>query len=177
MKSLVSKLVVLVFFCFSSGKSMANLGEYTLGAGDLVNITVFGEEDLFVETRVSNVGVIKYPFLGELQLIGKTVNEVERIIDEGLRGDYLINPTVSVSVIEYRPFFIDGEVKRPGGYSYQPGLSFDKAVALAGGYTERANKAKVNTKRIIDGREESLELSVGDIVLPGDIITIPSRFF
>jgi protein involved in polysaccharide export with SLBB domain len=89
----------------------------------------------------------------------------------------LISPSVSVTVIQYRPFFIDGEVKKPGGYPYQPGLSVDKASALAGGYTERASKTKITIVRDISGLQSTLFAQPSDIVLPGDIITIQQSFF
>ncbi len=170
----------MTLLCLASGFAQAQepaQDAYSLGSGDVIKITVFGQEDLTLETRLSNIGNIKYPFLGEIKLIGRTVDEVEQLIDQGLRGDYLVDPSVSVTVIEYRPFFIDGEVKKPGGYPYQPGLSFDRAVALAGGYTERANKSLVFAKRVVNGQETTLELDSNYIVYPGDIITIPSRFF
>ena len=152
--------------------------EYLLGSGDRVQIMVFGQEDLTVETRLSNVGMIRYPFLGDISLVGKTVNQVEELIDSGLRGDYLVNPSVSVTVVEYRPFFIDGAVKKPGGYPYQPGLTIDKAAALAGGYTERAAKNKVEIRRNVQGEVVNLELSaIETVIMPGDIVTVLERFF
>lgn len=181
--SLISSLAILVMltatiFYSSPVKAQLDATEYTLGSGDMVRITVFGQNDLTVETKLSNVGVIRYPFLGDITLIGKTVNQVEQIIDKGLRGDYLINPSVSVTVLEYRPFFIDGEVKQPGGYPYQPGLSVGKAAALAGGYTERAaSKGEMIVRRNIQGKEVTLELTANDIILPGDSITVQARFF
>lgn len=162
----------------TSANAQLNDIEYTLGSGDMVRITVFGQSDLTVETRLSNVGVIRYPFLGDITLVGRTVNQVEQLIDSGLRGDYLVNPSVSVTVLEYRPFFIDGEVKRPGGYPYQPGLSVDKAAALAGGYTERAStKGLMIVRRNVKGEELTLELGANDIIMPGDSITVQARFF
>lgn len=151
--------------------------EYALGSGDVIKITVFGQEDLTVETRVSNIGIIRYPFLGDIRLVGKSVNQVELLIDEGLRGDYLVDPSVSVTVLEYRPFFINGEVSKPGGYPYQHGLTVEKAAALAGGYTERASKNAISIRRSITGREMAIEVSASEIVMPGDIITVPQRFF
>jgi polysaccharide export outer membrane protein len=118
----------------------ANLTQYRLGSGDEIKITVFGQQDLSLTTTLPNHGVINYPFLGDIRVIGLTAAELEAKLYAGLKGDYLVEPSVSVTVIEYRPFFIDGEVKRPGGYPYQPGLSVNKAAALAGGYTERASK-------------------------------------
>lgn len=155
----------------------ADLSQYTLGSGDVVQITVFGQDDLSIQTRLSNVGVINYPFLGDINLVGLTVNEVESLIDTGLRGDYLVNPSVSVTVLEYRPFFIDGAIKRPGGYPYQPGLSVNKAAALAGGYTERAAKEKIIIVRKISGVETTIEATVSAVILPGDIVTVQERFF
>jgi protein involved in polysaccharide export with SLBB domain len=84
---------------------------------------------------------------------------------------------VSVTVLEYRPFFIDGAVNRPGGYPYQPGLSVNKAAALAGGYTERASRDKIIIVRNVSGVETTIEALVSDTILPGDIVTVQERFF
>ncbi|MEA3381934.1 MAG: polysaccharide biosynthesis/export family protein [Pseudomonadota bacterium] len=153
------------------------MSQYQLGSGDRINISVFGQDDLSVEIRLPDVGTINYPFLGELKLVGMTAAEVESLIYEGLLGDYLVNPSVSVSIVEYRPFFIDGEVKRPGGYPYQPGLSVNKAAALAGGYTERANRDKITIVRESDGQQFEFSVSVTDMIQPGDIVTVNQRFF
>lgn len=130
-----------------------------------------------METRLPDVGKINYPFLGELKLVGLTLSEVENLIYEGLKEDYLVNPSVAVSIVEYRPFFIDGEVKNPGGYPYQPGLSVNKAAALAGGYTERASRSDIQIIRERNGQQTTLEVGVGHLIQPGDIITVPQRFF
>ncbi|GBL04867.1 polysaccharide biosynthesis/export family protein [Glaciecola sp. KUL10] len=169
-------IAVSAFFSTAQSQQL-NVDQYTLGAGDMIEITVFGQEDLTVETRLSNTGTISYPFMGDIELVGLTLNQVEQLIDDGLRGDYLVNPSVSVSVIEYRPFFIDGEVNRPGGYPYQPGLTITKAAALAGGFTERAAKDKVTIVRMIAGQEQTFQASDKDMIFPGDIVTIQQRFF
>jgi len=161
----------------TSAHSQVSESEYTLGSGDKVRITVFGQSDLTVETTLSNVGVIRYPFMGDITLVGKTVNQVEKMIDSGLRGDYLINPSVSVTVLEYRPFFVDGEVKRPGGFPWQPGLTIDRVAALAGGYTERAAKNEVIIRRKVQGVEVTIEVGANETIQPGDIVTIQARFF
>lgn len=150
---------------------------YQLGVGDKIQITVFGEKSLSVESRLPDIGVINYPFLGELELVGMTLSEVEQLIYDGLKGDYLVKPSVAVTIVEYRPFFIDGEVKQPGGYPYQPGLSVNKAVALAGGYTERAEQDDIQIVRERDDRTISLEVNVSAQIQPGDVITVPQRFF
>lgn len=182
MKINVISLFSLIFFTFMFGTAAAQQGnlsmsQYQLGSGDRVSINVFGQEDLSMEVRLPDVGTINYPFLGEIKLVGMTAAEVEQLIYDGLLGDYLVNPSVSVSIIEYRPFFIDGEVKRPGGYPYQPGLSVNKAAALAGGYTERAARDKITVVREKDGQTFEFTVTVSDMIQPGDIITINQRFF
>lgn len=169
--------VLFSMFFVSQAHAQAIESQYALGSGDVIKITVFGQSDLSLETRLSNVGVIRYPFLGDITLVGQTVAQIERLIDEGLRGDYLVDPSVSVTVVEYRPFFIDGEVSKPGGYPYQPGLTVAKAAAVAGGYTERASKSIVTILRSVTGKEVSIEASPQEIVMPGDIINVPQRFF
>jgi|TARA_Y100000310_G_scaffold244800_1_gene249677 polysaccharide export outer membrane protein len=175
-------LFSLIFLLFGSLQVIAQEGnlsmsQYQLGSGDRIQISVFGQEDLSMEVRLPDVGTINYPFLGEIKLVGLTAAQVEQLIYEGLLGDYLVNPSVSVAIVEYRPFFIDGEVKRPGGYAYQPGLSVNKAAALAGGYTERAARDKITIIRQKDGRTNEFTVTVSDMIQPGDIITINQRFF
>ena len=174
-KILLSVCVVMMFSLSVHVKAASD--DYVLGAGDMVKIEVFGEDDLTVETRLTNAGIVSYPFLGDIRLAGRTLDQIELIIDRGLRGDYLIDPLVSVSIVEHRPFFIDGEVQKPGGYPFQPGISIDKAVALAGGYTERANKNNIVVRRLVKGQEQRFQLRSKDSVFPGDIITIEASFF
>jgi len=94
-----------------------------------------------------------------------------------LKGDYLVDPSVNVSVVEYRPFYINGEVKTPGGYPYQPGLTLRKAVALAGGFKERASKTKISllSERALDGKQR--QVGIDEVLNPGDIITVEQSFF
>ena len=179
--SLKKITILALVFCWgllaNAQEGNLSMSQYQLGSGDRINISVFGQDDLSMEIRLPDVGTINYPFLGELKLVGMTAAEVESLIYEGLLGDYLVNPSVSVAIVEYRPFFIDGEVKRPGGYPYQPGLSVNKAAALAGGYTERANKDKITIVRETDGQQFEFSVSVTDMIQPGDIVTVNQRFF
>ena len=168
----------LVLFSTAVWSIDASLSQYKLGSGDVIKVTVFGQKDLSLTTKLPNHGVINYPFLGDIRVIGLTGAELEAKLYAGLKGDYLVEPSVSVTVIEYRPFFIDGEVKRPGGYPYQPGLSVDKAAALAGGYTERASKTKIFIRRENEsGQQQQLSAQSTDVVLPGDIVTVQQSFF
>lgn len=153
-------------------------GTYRLDTGDRIFIQVFDEQDLTMETRVSSNGVINYSFLGQLQVAGRTSSELENQITNLLQDGYLVNPSVNVSIVEYRPFFINGEVERPGGYPYQPGLTMEKAIALAGGLTDRASKRKMYLQNgESDQKKKRTKVGMGGRVAPGDIITIEEGFF
>jgi protein involved in polysaccharide export with SLBB domain len=153
------------------------LSDYQLGSGDRIQIQVFDEADLSMEVRLSDAGTISYPFLGEVRVSGNTVSQLEAQIVGGLKGDYLVDPKVNVAVVEYRPFYINGEVEDPGGYPYQPGLTLRKAIALAGGFTERASKSKINvlSEGAVDGRQRQIGMDV--TLNPGDIVTVEQSFF
>jgi protein involved in polysaccharide export with SLBB domain len=172
----LSCFLALVFSQFASSIA-ADMEQYRLGAGDVINIAVFDEPNLSLKTKLPQLGVINYPFLGDITVVGLTASQLESTIYRGLLGDYLIKPSVSVTILEYRPFFIDGEVKRSGGYPYQPSLTIDKAAALAGGYTQRASKTKIIIRREVNGQQTNLNADPNDIVLPGDIVTIQQSFF
>ena len=152
-------------------------GDYQLGSGDKILISVYGEEDLTLETILSDSGVINYPFLGELKVVGLTVSGLENLIVRGLKGDYLINPNVHVSILQYRPFFINGEVVKPGGYPFQPGLTISKAAALAEGFTERASQSKIFIIRGDDASQTRIRAELNTLLRPGDIVTVEQSFF
>ncbi|SDU08027.1 polysaccharide biosynthesis/export family protein [Halopseudomonas salegens] len=149
---------------------------YRLSSGDVISINVFGEEDLsFEELRLNDAGIFSFPFLGEIRARGLTASQLEDLLTERLKGDYLISPRVSISVLQYREFFISGEVREPGGYPYQPGLTLRRAIALAGGMTERASTNRITIIRDQSGSSE--KGSLDSIVMPGDTITIDQGFF
>lgn len=152
------------------------LSDYQLGSGDLLSIKVFGEGDLSIEVRLSDAGTLAYPFLGEMDVLNMTIKELSETITVGLADGYLINPNVYVTVLEYREFFINGEVEKPGGYPYQPGLTLQKAVAIAGGFTERASKTKMFITRDKQP-DKQLRIKLSAKIQPGDIITIEQSFF
>ncbi|NQY35917.1 MAG: polysaccharide export protein [Alteromonadaceae bacterium] len=167
-------LMVLVVTFSSLAQSST---DYQLGSGDKIKITVFGQQDLSIETLLNDNGKINYPFLGQIQATGKTLEEFQQQIYNGLKGDYLVNPNVSVSIVQYRPFFIDGEVEKPGGYPFQPGLTINKAAALAGGYTQRASLSKIFIIRSNDVEQKSNKVDANARVQPGDIITVKQSYF
>ncbi|MCE2570633.1 polysaccharide biosynthesis/export family protein [Motilimonas eburnea] len=150
---------------------------YKLGAGDTISILVYGEEELSMETLLSDSGRINYPFLGQIMVKGLTIEDLKDTIQKGLKGDYLIDPSVHVSIVEYRPFFINGEVKQPGGYAFQPGLTVNKAVALAGGFTNRASKSSIYVTSSDAPNRKPKPVKLDTSIMPGDIITIEQSFF
>lgn len=151
---------------------------YRLGAGDVVNIRVFGEDDLSKEKiKLTDAGTVPYSVLGELRVLGLTVGDLERLIADGLRGRYLVNPLVSVQIEEYRPFYINGMVEKPGGYPYQPGLTLRKAASIAGGFRERASSTKLFVIREHDPSNKPEKADMNTPISPGDIITVEESFF
>ena len=128
--------LLVVFSCLSfiSFASEPGLSGYRLGAGDLISINVYDEDDLSLEVRIGLSGQISYPLLGDVVVSGLTPKLLEEKLTSGLKGPYLIAPSVNVSIIEYRPFYVIGEVKKPGSYPFHPGLTVDKAISISGGF-------------------------------------------
>ncbi len=153
------------------------ISEYILGPGDKLRVTVFGQKDLSGEFSVNGKGVIALPLIGEVASSDVTVDELSQRIASKLKPDYLVNPRISVEVLNFRPFFIIGEVKNPGSYPYQHGMTVVNAIALAGGYTYRAREGRVLIKRAKDDIRSERRANEGTYVLPGDVIRVPERFF
>lgn len=163
-----------------AGKDNSSVNDsrgYRLGTGDVINISVYGEDDLSRHNyRLPDSGLITFPF-GEVRALGLSLVELENKVADGLRGGYLINPRVSVSIEAYRPFFINGQVNSSGAYPYQPGISVRKAVALAGGLKERASENKIFVMRETDAEHKQTKISMDGPVFPGDTITVEESFF
>jgi len=151
---------------------------YRLGAGDKVRIIVFGEDTLTGEYLVpGGAGVISFPLVGDITAGGMTVGQLEAELESALRQGFLKEPRVSIEVLEYRPFFILGEVMKPGEYPYTNGLTVLNAVATANGFTYRADTHKVYIRRANATQEEQYQLTTSTPVEPGDTIRIGERFF
>ena len=175
-KAMLIAIVALVW-SFAPAAQSADPG-YRLGAGDKVRVTVFGETDLSGEYEVDGSGVVAFPLVGEVKAGGGTARDLEDGIVKKLKQGYLKNPTVSVEVLSYRPFFILGEVKQPGSYPYKNGLNVLNAVALAGGYTYRAKSNVWVITRSGEKGFQKREVENGNfMVRPGDTIVVPERFF
>jgi len=153
------------------------LSSYTLGPGDRISITVFGEEDLSVEALLNDAGSFSYPFLGELNVRGLNVSQLQQLIVDGLKGPYLVDPKVSVAILQYRRFYVRGEVKKPGGFPFEPGMTLAKAVSLAEGFTDRASRSKFYIVSDNAETDEPRLATLNTVIKPGDIITIEESFF
>lgn len=161
-----------------SAAENASLSSYRLGSGDMISIQVLGEADLSRgPVRLSDAGTISFPVLGELRVNGITVGELEQTITNGLKGRYLQNPVVTVTIHEYRKYFVNGQVGRPGDYPFIPGLTIRKAITTAGGFRERAAPDKIFVIRDSDPAQKPRRVTLDSPVQPGDVITVEESFF
>jgi polysaccharide biosynthesis/export protein VpsN len=183
---LTASLMALLLLGSFSARAQVNaandvvslLSTYKLAAGDVITIRVFGEDDLSREKiRLTDAGTIPYPVLGEVKALGLTIGEIERSITIGLTGRYLVNPRVSVTIDEYRPFYINGMVEKPGAYPFQPGLTVLKASSLAGGFKERASFSKITIIYENAQKAGPQKAGINSPVSPGDTIFIEESFF
>jgi protein involved in polysaccharide export with SLBB domain len=187
-----SNLKILIFFlcfaslCFSVSDATVFAEEpqepqealetmYILGSGDRLRITVFGEERLSGEFQVDGSGYISFPLIGEVKARGLSLRQLNKSLDEKLRNGYLVNPRISLEVLNYRPFYILGEVNSPGNYEYINGINLYNAIAMAGGYTSRARQNRAKITRI--NQKEIEDANHSTVILPGDVIYIQERFF
>jgi len=176
--SVVGFLFLLtVFLGHYSSVQASELNGYRFAADDKVSIIVFGEPDLSLTTvRIATNGSVSIPLIGQVNIQGLTAAEVEKKLTLLFSKGYLKKPAITVSIVEYRQFYINGEVKNPGGYSFRDGLTVEKAVTLAGGFSERASKGKIT---IVHEKNTAKAIRVKLIapVKPGDIITVGESFF
>jgi len=151
--------------------------EYELGPQDELRVTVFGEPELSGEFTIASNGKVSLPLIGEVTAAGLTVPEFQGKTQDLLRNGYLIDPKVSAEVLNYRPFFILGEVTTPGQYPYANGLTVVNAIATAGGFTYRGNSREVMIKRPDAPGEVRVKLAPDLVVRPGDTIRVLERIF
>lgn len=164
----------MLCICFQL-QAQSSLQGYTFGPGDTLKITVYQEPDLSVTAKVSQQGFIDLPLLGSVKLAGMTQQQSKQYLEERLRDGYLVAPSVSITVDKYRPFFIYGEVRSPGSFAYQPDITVEQALALAGGLLDRASRKEWNIQR---GQDKKTFPAVADtILLPGDVLKIEKSFF
>lgn len=150
---------------------------YLLDSGDRLRINVFGQENLTNSYSVDDSGKIAMPLIGTVNARGRTPRQLEQDIARQLADGFLRNPSITVEVETYRPFFILGEVKNPGQYAYVNGMTVETAVAIAGGYTPRASTSSVRLSHPEDGEIVYTRAVPTDPVRPGDTINVGERFF
>lgn len=154
-----------------------NATEYTLGAGDHIRVTVFNQPDLSGDFEVDGSGNVSLPLIRDVHAQGMTLNQLEERIVSQLSPDYVKDPKVSVEVLNYRPFYIFGEVNNPGSYPFVSGMTVVNAIAMAGGFSYRARTNEVKIVRSNDPTRTPQTADRDTRVLPGDVIEVPERFF
>jgi polysaccharide export outer membrane protein len=161
-----------------NGYSAGSDNSYVLGTGDKIRVIIYGEEDLGGEFQIDGSGYVSLPLIGQVQAAGSSAEQLEQEIGGKLSDGYLQNPRVSVEISTYRPFYVVGEVNKPGQYPYVNGMSALNAVALAGGYTLHADDGTIYVRRNGSTKEESLTADQMTRIYPGDIIRVaPSVFW
>jgi len=150
---------------------------YQIGGGDRLKITVFGQPSLSGQYNVDGAGLMSMPLIGGVQVGGLTTREIESRIAHRLGAKYLRNPNVTVEVLNFRPFFILGQVNRAGQYPYVSGMDVRKAVAIAGGYSARANQKRVKITRKTQAGQQTFKAAPQATVYPGDTIYVRERWF
>jgi protein involved in polysaccharide export with SLBB domain len=152
--------------------------DYRLGANDRLRITVFGQPTLTGEYTLDGNGVLAFPLIGNVPAEGVTTSQLQKAIAAKLEPDYLVNPNVSAEVVTRRPFYVIGEVLKPGNYSYVTGLTAINAVAMAGGFSRRARKNDFYIRRLApNGQMVRIEANSGAILQPGDTLEVRERIF
>ncbi len=152
-------------------------GPYTLDTGDRLRVFVYGEPNLSRLYTVDNEGRIAVPLIGSVRARGRTTQGLAAAIRASLGSQYVRDPKVTVDIHQYRPFYILGEVRNAGQYAFAGGLTVEAAVAIAGGYSERADETKMRITRQINGNAEILNVPPDFYVRPGDTIYVTERFF
>jgi polysaccharide biosynthesis/export protein len=150
---------------------------YVLDAGDRVRVTVFDQANLTNTYAIDQSGYLAFPLVGSVPARGRTAKQLEADIAAQLRQGFLRNPDVSVEIDRYRPIFVLGEVGAAGQYSFVPGMTVQKAIAVAGGYSARATQDNVDITRSINGKVMTGRVLISDPILPGDTIYVRERLF
>lgn len=150
---------------------------HRLSQGEKIRVAVFNEQQLSGEFEIDGLGNIPMPLVGLVPAAGRTSAELEADIIRLLKGRYLVDPKVSIEVTSALPIYVIGEVKSVGPIAYKPGLTVVSAVALAGGYTARANSRYVEVRRAGAGKKETVDMVSNAPIFPGDVIEVPERYF
>lgn len=149
-----------------------------LQSGEKVRIVVYGEDRMTGDFEIDPTGHVTVPLVGQIVAAERTKEELSQAISRKLKSDQILrNPVVSVDVAAFRPFYVLGEVEKPGQYAFANGLNVMSAAAIAGGYTYRASRSQVHVQRAGEKAFKSYPLSPDVMVYPGDLVRVPERYF
>ena len=151
--------------------------ETRLQVGDRVHVTVFGEDKITGDYELDADGKIALPLAGTVKAADLTKAALEASLQDKLKRDYLKDPKVSVGMVSFRPFYVLGEVEKPGEYAYKNGLNLWRAIAMAGGQTYRASSSTVLLQHPGTAQWHEYDLSTDHLIDPGDLIRVPERWF
>jgi len=151
--------------------------DYVLGTGDKLRVSVFNEEDLSGDFEIDASGYVRLPLIGQTKAAGLTAHALETNIEQALSEGYLIGPRVAVEITNYRPFYIIGQVNKPGQYPYVNGMTALNAVAMAGGYTSQAVESYIYVRHEGETREERVAVDRTAFVRPGDVVRVTDTTF
>jgi protein involved in polysaccharide export with SLBB domain len=160
-----------------SGNGDRAASDYRLGPNDRTRIIVYGQPNLTGEFVLDGSGNLAFPLIGNVPANGMTPTELQRAIATKLDPDYLHNPSVSVEVASRRPFYVVGEVQKPGSYPYVTDMTVLNAIATAGGQTYRANMGRFYVKRQVDGQVVRVAATQESRLQPGDTVVVRERYF
>jgi polysaccharide biosynthesis/export protein len=176
---------LLIFGCTASMLSEAEQQSLAAAAsaapklqpGDKIRVTVYGEDKLSGDYQIDQSGQISLPLAGTVEAVGLTQTELEQALAKKFRSEYLRNPKVTVTIASLQPYYLMGEVEKPGEYAYRSGLNVLTALAIAGGPTYRASRNTVQIQRRGETSMRNYPISSSVPILPGDVIRVPERYF
>lgn len=171
-----SSLTAPVVLASAEQVSADSNGPYLLDTGDKLRVFVYGQPNLSRIYTVDQGGLITVPLIGAVKARGLTTFDLEGVIRRRLGAEYVRNPQITVDIQQNRPFFILGEVRNAGQYPYVSGMTVETAIAIAGGYTERASERSYRVTRRVNGFTEQIEAPSDYAVKPGDTIFVYERF-
>lgn len=160
---------------FDGVADISDIGAYRLGVNDTLEIAVYKEDDLSGSYKIASNGVVSMPLIGGVKAAGLTASELERLIAKRYADGYLVAPSVTVQIAHYRPFYIMGEVRAPGQYAYSDPMTVLNAVAMAGGFTYRAQQEAIRLRK--ENQGDYMTVSPHHAVMPGDVIVVRERLF
>jgi len=152
-------------------------GPVTLESGDRIRLTVWGQDQMTGEYLVEKDGNIAVPLAGRVQVANLTPPEAEKAVRDKLRNGLVVDPKVTVDVIQFRPIYVVGEVNHPGAYDFTSNITVINAVSLAGGFTYRAKEDSITVMRGTGPNQKKYNVSQTTMLQPGDVVTVPQRYF